>query len=299
MNAAEELRLWALQYLPDGIAGGADVTLAPVAGDAGFRSYFRLATRPTLIAVHAPPDREDNPAFVTKGLAIRAGGVHVPAIHAVDYRRGFLLLEDLGDALYLPQLNESRVDRLYDSAESVLQRIQQLPPDETLFPAYSDDMLHREMALFPHWFVGELLGQQMDAGDRAMLDELFGLLIASAREQPAVVVHRDYHSRNLLSLPDGDVGVVDFQDAVSGPVTYDLVSLLKDCYIRWPEAKVSARAQAYLARARCRRSAGAGSTGWGCSGTSRCWAYLPGSGCGTASPVISTTCRWSFATPWR
>lgn len=244
---------WAREHLPaevDGPAG--ELTLIPVAGDAGFRHYYRLNTRPSLIAVIAPPDRENNPAFVTKGAALKQAGVHVPAIHAVDYSRGFMVLEDLGDQLFLPLLSLASADALYTAAEKSLVQIQSTAADPVIFPPYSDQLLMDEMNLFPEWFVNRLLGLELSDSEHRLLADTFAALVASAQAQPRVVVHRDYHSRNLLWMPGDEVGVVDFQDAVAGPFSYDLVSLLKDCYIRWPAAWVRERAVVCLREAwRC------------------------------------------------
>ncbi|HLS99795.1 MAG: phosphotransferase [Porticoccaceae bacterium] len=237
---------WARDFLPAGVVADAAVDAVPITGDAGFRRYYRLDTRPPLIAVIAPPDRENNPAFVAKGLALGRAGVHVPAIHAVDFQRGFLLLEDLGDRLFLPLLDGDSVASLYDRAEGALARIQGVAPDPAVFPPYSEQLLRDEMQLFPDWFVTQLLGISLDGAERQLLADTFDRLLASARAQPQVVVHRDYHSRNLLAMDGGDVGVVDFQDGVVGPFSYDLVSLLKDCYIRWPAELVRRRALAFL-----------------------------------------------------
>lgn len=243
------LGAWIEQFLPASVDDGQLADLAPLAGDAGFRCYYRLNTSPSLIGVLAPPEHENNPAFVAKGLALRKAGVHVPQIHGVDFSRGFLLLEDLGDDLFLPLLNPGSVDGLYGAAEQTLHTVQQTPAAPTIFPDYSETLLRNEMALFPEWFVGKLLGLELDSGEVQLLEETFACLVSSALAQPQVVVHRDYHSRNLLLMADGAVGVVDFQDAVTGPFTYDLVSLLKDCYIRWPTALVRERALGFLREA--------------------------------------------------
>lgn len=247
MTRHQALAEWLAQVLPGGDAR--PPALAPVTGDAGFRQYFRTATRPSFIGVDAPPEHEDTAAFVAKDLALRAAGVHVPRVLAVDFRRGFMLQEDLGDSLLLPLLRENGHERLYDAAETALGRIQRVPCDPATFPPYDRALLRREMALFPEWFAQGLLGLEPDAGERALLDAVFTALEDAALEQPQVVVHRDYHSRNLLLLDNAEIGVVDFQDAVAGPITYDLVSLLKDCYIRWPAAEVKGRALAFLHRA--------------------------------------------------
>ncbi len=226
--------------------------LVPLTGDAGFRRYFRVQGAPPRIAVVAPPTHEDNPAFVAKGLALAAAGVHVPRVFAVDYAQGFMLQEDLGDRVYLAELSAATVDELYTAAEATLLRIQATPADPQMFPAYSAELLRRELALFPEWFMAGLLRIAPTAADRRLLAQVFDLLIANAEAQPQVVVHRDYHARNLLILdsPATPVGVVDYQDAVIGPITYDLVSLLKDCYVRWPSALMRARALAFAAQLR-------------------------------------------------
>ena len=251
-----QLLAWADRHLPAGVSPAREPRLEAITGDAGFRRYFRLNTTPSLIAVEAPPDRENVPAFVEKDLAMAAGGVRVPAIHAVDFERGFILQEDLGTRLLLPLLNGDTMPSLYDACEEMLTRIQEVTPDPTIFPRYDSDMLLAEMRLFPEWFVEGLLGHSVGAGERRVLDDTFELLVGSALEQPAAVVHRDYHSRNLLLQTSGDVGVVDFQDAVVGPFTYDLVSLLKDCYIHWPASVVRDRALAFLVRRECRSGRG-------------------------------------------
>lgn len=246
LNMSAQLLAWVGEHLPAEAAFSRPPGLDAITGDAGFRQYFRVNSEPSLIAVYAPPDREDIPAFVAKDLAMAAAGVRVPVIHAVDFRRGFLLQEDLGDQLLLPLLNSASMAGLYRAGEAMLATIQAVSPDPLVFPPYDRKLLIREMSLFPQWFVEGLLEQKLHAGDRQVLDDTFELLVQSALEQPAVVVHRDYHSRNLLLQASGEVGVVDFQDAVIGPVTYDLVSLLKDCYIRWPARVVRERALNYL-----------------------------------------------------
>lgn len=245
------MRVWAAEFLPDTVAVE-ELQFAPLTGDAGFRSYFRVNTRPELIAVWAPPEYEDTPAFVAKGLALAAAGVHVPRVYAVDYQHGYMLQESLGQRLYLDELNPATVDALYSAAETTLLDIQVTDPDEALFPRYSDALLRAELALFPDWFVGRLLGLELSVEERKLLAGVVDALVANALAQPQVVVHRDYHARNLLVLSGSagnSVGVVDYQDAVIGPLTYDLVSLLKDCYVRWPRDLVRQRALAYRERA--------------------------------------------------
>ncbi|MEX2476306.1 aminoglycoside phosphotransferase family protein [Marinobacter sp.] len=221
---------------------------APVAvsGDASFRRYFRVvASTPTnprpLIVMDAPPAHEDCRPFVAIARHWHAQGVAVPAVVQEDLQQGFLLLEDFGDRLMLAELNANTADRLYQGALTELVRIQQASdaPDHPL-PPYDTALLDREMALFPDWLLTQKLGISLSNGEQAMLDTAFACLRESALAQPEVTVHRDYHSRNLLIRDGTDTpGVIDFQDAVRGPVTYDLVSLLKDCYIRWPEADIA------------------------------------------------------------
>ncbi len=247
MGDQGELAAWARGHLPVGaVLPQGPLAVTPITGDAGFRHYFRINSDPSLIAVIAPPDRENNPAFVAKARVLRAAGVHVPTVHAVDYDRGYMVLEDLGDRLYLPLLNTDTADSLYDAAEETLVAIQGAAPDPDVFASYDQSLLQQEMALFPEWFVGRLLGVELNAGERRLLEDTFATLVSAALAQPQVVVHRDYHSRNLLWMPGGRVGVVDFQDAVVGAFSYDLVSLLKDCYIRWPAAMVRQRALGFL-----------------------------------------------------
>lgn len=220
----------------------AGAALTPVAGDASFRRYFRAqAGNRQAIAMDAPPGHEDCRPFVAIARHWRAQGVAVPAILAEDLTQGFLLLEDFGDQLMLSALTPDSADTLYRQAMDELLVIQQAPdsPDWPL-PPYDEALLDREMALFPDWLIEQQLGLEISDRERCMLDTSFAFLRESALAQPQVTVHRDYHSRNLLIRPGARVpGVIDFQDAVRGAITYDLVSLLKDCYIAWPEARVS------------------------------------------------------------
>jgi aminoglycoside/choline kinase family phosphotransferase len=227
--------------------------LTPLAGDAGFRRYFRLAGQPSLIAVDSPPEKENNPAYMDVAMAFQRHGVTTPKILAVDFAKGFFLLEDFGHQLLHPELlagtlaEENSPARLsaanyYQQAESVLLDIQAVEPEAKVFAPYDMSRLQGEMDLFAEWFLGQLLGVTLSDQERSMLNRLFSHLIDSAVRQPQVVVHRDYHSRNLMLLEDGALGVIDFQDAVVGPLTYDLVSLLKDCYLRLPRQQVVDRA---------------------------------------------------------
>jgi len=221
-------------------------TIEPASADASFRRYFRirLADGSTRIAMDAPPDKEDCRPFIAIAERMRAAGLHVPQIFERDLAQGFLLLEDLGSRPYLGALNPHSVDQLYGDATRALLHLQGRAPTQGL-PPYDRALLLREMQLFPDWLLGEHLGITLGPAERQMLDTAFEVLIAGALEQPLVCVHRDYHSRNLMVVERNNPGVIDFQDAVAGPVTYDLVSLLRDCYVSWPAGQVDAWVDGY------------------------------------------------------
>ena len=235
---------WALQAL------GEELNVAPVltsvAGDASSRRYFRLplAGR-SFIAVDAPPATEKNAAFVAVRELLGGSGVRVPQIIDVDSERGFLLLEDFGDRLLLPALDPGTADHHYRAAFSVLLKMSAIDLSLTTVPAYDEAVLAEELSRFGQWFVEGLLGHVMLKEEAALLEELWQVLIDSALAQPRVFVHRDFHSRNLMLLENGELGVIDFQDALNGPLTYDLVSLLRDCYVEWPSDSVIQWASAY------------------------------------------------------
>jgi len=226
--------------------------LEPASADASFRRYFRawLAGGGTRVVMDAPPDKEDVAPFLQVAALLAGCGVHVPQVHAADVTRGLVLLEDLGSEPYLARLRAGDdADLLYRDALEALLRIQvqgreaagQLPP-------YDRIVLTRELALMPQWFCERHLQLTLDDADRGVLADSFEFLTVGALAQPLVLVHRDYHSRNLMYLPSGNPGVIDFQDALAGAVGYDLVSLLKDCYIDWPRARVEQWVSGYRAR---------------------------------------------------
>ncbi len=221
-------------------------------GDAGFRQYFRLNGLPYL-AVYAPPATENNTAFVNLAQHLRQGGLAAPEVLAWQPEQGFLLVEDLGEGLYLPALRQAgAVDQLYPKAIDTLLHLQQLPAD--LVPAYDGPKLRQELELFPEWFIGKLLGYRLNADEQQLLLGSFERLEQSLAQQPQVLVHRDFHSRNLVLRQDAQggllaPGLIDFQDALKGPATYDLVSLLRDCYIAWPRAQVEHWALGYYHQA--------------------------------------------------
>lgn len=221
-----------------------------LSGDAGFRQYFRLGTQPPTLAVVAPPETENNEAFLTIANYLRERGVRAPKVIAYERMRGFMVVEDLGSDLLLDHLTPDSADLLYGKALMSLLRLQQLPPDPQVFPPYSRQKLRDEMELFSQWFATELLDYSLGDSDRRIIERTFQNLEDSAASQPQVVVHRDFHSRNLIHSATSAPGVIDFQDAVIGPITYDLVSLLRDCYIHWPADQVRDWALAYAAMAR-------------------------------------------------
>ena len=228
-----QLKNWARQVWP--YADRDQLEMTTVSGDASFRRYFRAET-PTakLIAVDAPPDKENSEPFVTIAREWSEKGIRVPKVVADDLSLGFMLLEDFADQQLLGRL-QSDGDAPYLQALETLLGIQMLPAEG--LPDYDASVLTREMNLFPEWFLGEMLGITEDWS--TLLEKTYQQLIDSALNQPQVCVHRDYHSRNLMPLADGGLGVIDFQDALIGPVTYDLVSLLRDSYIEWPESQVA------------------------------------------------------------
>lgn len=241
----EELCRWGSRALKS----DRSVTLRNLAGDAGFRRYFRTDTQPPLIAVDSPPERTNPARFVAVADYLRRHGIHTPLVVAADVEHGFMLLEDLGDRQLLSLLDDDSVEGLYAEVLSELLCLQQIPPADDLFPPYDRELLLREMRILPEWLVEKLLGYQLSAEENRLLEETFALLLDSAAEQPQVLVHRDYHSRNLMVRDGERPGVVDFQDAVWGPVTYDLASLLRDCYVRWPQERVERWALSYAATA--------------------------------------------------
>lgn len=222
--------------------------LAPLAGDASFRRYFRLTESDrTLIAMDAPPPNENVLPFIAVANALRAWGLRVPEVLAADRERGFLLLTDFGDATYLSTLNATNADSLYARALTALARLQSCPavPGRTL-PLFNADFMWQEWAWHKEWFLEKLLGIELNRETEKTLDECYHVIVTAAVSQPQVFMHRDYHAGNLMVLPDDAVGILDFQDAFIGPLTYDLASLLRDCYIDWPDERVQGWVNFYL-----------------------------------------------------
>ncbi len=226
-------------------------SLRPASADASFRRYFRvdIAAGGTAIVMDAPPPQEDVRPFIDVAALFAATGVSVPAVIAQDIEQGFLLLSDLGATTYLQQLAPDTAHALYLDAIDALVLMQvHSQPDK--LPVYDRAMLHRELMLFPDWYINKHLSVTLTDAQQAELNGVFDALLANNLAQPQVYVHRDYHSRNLMVLAKGNPGILDFQDAVYGPITYDLVSLLRDAYIEWDEEIVLDWAIRYWERAR-------------------------------------------------
>ena len=227
----DELRGWLAARF------GTGYQLRPASADASFRRYFRVAAEGrTWIAMDAPPPREDCRPFVRVAELLRAAGVHAPEVLAEDLGRGFLLLTDLGDTTYLAALNAGNADRLFgDAIESLLKW--QAASREGALPPYDEALLRRECDLFPEWYLGRHLALELAPAERQALSEVTTLVIERALAQPRVYVHRDYMPRNLM-VTEPNPGVIDFQDAVHGPITYDVVSLMRDAFLSWEEERV-------------------------------------------------------------
>ncbi len=210
-------------------------TLSVASADASFRRYFRVHLQDkTLIAMDAPPEQESCTSFINIAKLFLDCGLHVPEVIVQDMEQGFLLLSDLGNDTYLSQLNKDTAQPLYGDATDALITLQ-LASKPNVLPAYDAALLMREMQLFPEWYLAKHLNVNLDAAQQSVLDKTFTILTQNILCQTQVYVHRDYHSRNLM-VCENNPGILDFQDAVYGPITYDLVSLLKDAYISWEEA---------------------------------------------------------------
>lgn len=232
----------ASQYLPDSIQLKSETDVESLQGDAGFRCYYRISTQPTVLGVSASPEKEDWVSFMRVSSLLGSLGVKVPTIYVADLESGKLLIEDLGDCLYQDALDgassKKDVDQLYQGAIRSLHKIVSCEDRPAWLPRYTTGLLRQEMELFPFWFVKKLLGYSIDAAESRLISSCFSHLAGCATGQPQVLVHRDYHCRNLLNIDAKEPGVIDFQDAVWGPLTYDLVSLSRDCYLRWEPGQV-------------------------------------------------------------
>ena len=231
------------------VIGEDDLSLVRASMDAGFRSYWRAtgAGTPNRIVMDAPPSLEDVRPWLRVHALLEEGGVRVPRVLAHDIDAGLLLLEDLGGPTYLQVLDAENADALFDAAITQLLRLQAVPCPDWL-PAYDDALLMRELRLFDDWFLQRHLGVVLDEDGRRVLEDAFSRLCAAALAQPRVFVHRDFMPRNLMPV-EGEAAVLDFQDAVHGPIAYDVLSLFKDAFASWPESRFDAWVGRYHARA--------------------------------------------------
>ena len=240
----EQLNTWLASILQR-----TDYDINPASSDASFRRYFRVRfDEQTLIVMDAPPDKENSHPFIEIATYLESMGVNAPHVLSKDFTQGFFLLSDLGQQQYLEVLNKNNADELYQDALHTLQAIQlQGKQFSEKLPLYNKQLLLNEMLLFQEWYLARHLDIKLTKQQHEIFFATHSLLIDSALQQPQVFVHRDYHSRNLMYIRDeGNPGVLDFQDAVYGPVTYDLVSLLRDCYIAWPDEVVEKWVFKYL-----------------------------------------------------
>ena len=241
-HAAADPRLERLQRWLEQDLRFADYAIAPASADASFRRYFRV-TRPgrePLIVMDAPPDREDVAPYLRIASMLRQFGVHAPRVLERSEPDGFLLLTDLGTRMYLPELAQpGQADALYADALDALVLIQARGDEAARqLPPYDEKLLRFEMSLFPDWLLQRHLALELTTAEVEVLRAGMAALVVNALEQPQVFVHRDYHSRNLMVCPGANPGILDFQDAVRGGLTYDVVSLLRDSYIAWPQPRV-------------------------------------------------------------
>jgi hypothetical protein len=231
-------------------AASPSFVLSPASADASFRRYFRVryADDSTHIVMDAPPQFEDCAAFVKIAKMMAACGLNVPEVIASDLNQGFLLLSDLGSTMYLSALDDNNADSLFDDATTALVRWQLASRDDTL-PAYDDELLRRELNLFTEWYVTKHLGLSLDPGQREAMQSMFDLIIKKNLSQPSTYVHRDFMPRNLM-VCEPNPGILDFQDAVYGPISYDVVSLFRDAFISWEEERVLDWVARYWEKAR-------------------------------------------------
>ncbi len=242
MTETKELQQWLTHACQQDVKN-----LIPLAGDASFRRYYRLQLADqSFVVMDASIERASCVPFIAIANTLRSKGLSVPDIIASDTEKGFLLLTDFGDSLFLKTLTKENAASLYDRALkslAVLQTCREVPHWE--MPYFSKEFMFKELILFKEWFLERYLKFVLSSHEEKMLTTFFEKIVSSIADQPYVFMHRDYHSANLMVLPSNEVGVLDFQDAFIGPVTYDLVSLLRDCYIDWPNEMVTALALNY------------------------------------------------------
>jgi len=251
----DNLQAWVVSQLNSeswsGEAGDENLVLKGLDGDAGFRCYYRIdplgPCGEKLIAVFAPPAIEKNHEFVNIAKYLLANEVRVPKVYFTDFEFGFMLLEDLGPTLLFDVLSPQSVDEYYGQAIEQLLKVQSAPA-EAYLDEYDESNLSQELELFRQWFVPQLLAYDLSEDDNKLLDSFFKVLLSSAAEQPQAFVLRDFHSRNIIVGQDHSLGFIDFQDGLWGPISYDLVSLLRDCYVHWPDSKVQEWIRQYYQR---------------------------------------------------
>ncbi|HEX4549381.1 aminoglycoside phosphotransferase family protein [Pseudomonas sp.] len=249
----QHLKVWldeqlAILFADQGWGAVPPATLTAASSDASFRRYFRWEGKGrSFVVMDAPPPQENCKPFVDIAFLLAKSGINVPKIYAEDLERGFLLLSDLGNKTYLDVIDGENADALFSDALQALLAFQQLPMVAPL-PSYDVALLRRELELFPEWYVKRELGIEFDAAQQQQWQAASELLIDSALAQPKVLVHRDYMPRNLM-LSEPNPGVLDFQDAVYGPVTYDVTCLFKDAFLSWPEERVRGWLETYWQQA--------------------------------------------------
>ncbi len=234
----DDLRLLALADWLTTQSGCSELSLRPASSDASFRRYFRYHTDSgnSSIVMDAPPEQEPCDQFVAIARQLHRAGLHAPEVIETNLSEGFLILEDLGSTCYLDRLDEHHADPLYDDAIAAISIMQTLSAEH--LPRFDDAMIRAELGLFRDWYLVRHLRLDVTEVEH-LLETLAAELVDNALQQPQVWVHRDYHSRNLMVCERNNPGIIDFQDAVLGPLTYDLVSLLKDCYIAWPQERIT------------------------------------------------------------
>jgi aminoglycoside/choline kinase family phosphotransferase len=243
MDRLKQLTQWVQEQQPN-----KRVEVVPLAGDASFRRYYRVTDgNDSWIVMDADPTKEKNEAYLSVGHAFAEGGVTVPIVFSSDKARGFFLISDFGDTLLLDILKQETANDLYTSAFDTLIKIQRV---KSTFPSFNNDMYNTELKLFDDWYLQRLLRINLPSKELAQIYGVYELLIKNGLSQPQICVHRDYHSRNLMQLSNGQLGVIDFQDAVIGPVGYDLTSLLRDSYVDWPQRQVNFWISEYYDRAK-------------------------------------------------
>ena len=249
------LRADSLRRFAESSLSATNLEIEPASADASFRSYWRVSgPAGTQVVMDAPPEKENIEPWLDVGARLRGAGLHAPDVLAVDRTQGFILMEDLGTRTYLPELSEDTVDVLYADAFDALLRMQTRIDPKGL-PVFDESFVTMELELMPEWFLRRHLGHAVECDEWDVIELAFRTLITAVRAQPQAFMHRDYHSRNLLvvdgATPDGMLtspGIIDFQGAMTGPIAYDLASLLRDCYIAWDAERVDGWVESYRLR---------------------------------------------------